>query len=254
MKYFILIIIFVSAIFANDYKYRKLKNVKDFYSTITKKVIQLSIKHKTPPAIVLAIAGLESGYGSGYISAITGNILSLGANKGDIQLPPLKIAYCKDDKFEKILLDPIDQHKCKNLIWQLRPKSLKKDYRPKQFAGTNKNLEYFKYNNAAFVKAKLQSINDFLTIWLNKNHKYKPFKNTKIWLNERVKRDGVKTLFTLETNIRFIDKIGGKKNSFNYRKSWTKKVKSILKHTGLIPLCSKLYYSDLTFKEIWKNN
>lgn len=236
---------------AEKFKYRDFKNVENFYSSITKDVIQLSIKHKTPPAVVLAIAGLESGYGSGYVSLITGNILSLGANKNDTQLPVLTIPYCYNDKRRKALFDPIEQKKCNNLIWKKRPKSLKKDYRPAAIAGTTKELAFFKYKPLEFHKAKLQSIEDFLTIWINENHKYKPFKETKIWLNNKIKQEGIQTLFSLETNMQFASKIGGRKNSFNYRETWPKKVKYILQKTGLNQLCNAIYFDHLSFEDAW---
>jgi len=115
MKHLLILIILLTTSQANKFKYREFKNVENFYSSITSDVIQLSIKHNTPPAVILAIAGLESGYGSGYVSQITGNILSLGANKNDIQLPALTIPYCKTDQNKKALFDPKEQKDVKNL-------------------------------------------------------------------------------------------------------------------------------------------
>lgn len=252
MKYILILTLFLTLSQAQKFKYRDFKNVENFYSSITFDVIQLAIKHNTPPAVILAIAGLESGYGSGYVSQITGNILSLGANKNDTQLPILTIPYCYNDKTKKALFDPIEQKKCKNLIWKKRPESLKKDYRPSNIAGTTKQLAFFKYHPLAFKKAKLQSVEDFLTIWINENHKYKPFKETKIWLNKKIKQEGRQTLFSLETNLEFASKIGGRKNSFNYRETWPKKVKYILKKTGLNQLCNSIYYNNLSFQDAWK--
>jgi hypothetical protein len=252
MKYLLILTLLLTTSQAQEFKYREFKNVENFYSSITKDVIQLSLKYKTPPAVVLAIAGLESGYGSGYVSQITGNILSLGANKKDIQLPALNIPYCKNDKNKKLIFDPLEQKNCKNLIWKQRPKSLKKDYRPKDIAGTVKNLEYFKYNPKQFRQAKRNSIEDFLTKWLNKNHKYAPFRETRIWLNNKIAKDGIDTLFSLKTNIEFASQIGGRNNSFNYRKSWPKKVKYILTKTGLTQLCAAMYYNKKSFKQAWR--
>ncbi len=252
MKYILILILLLTISQAQKFKYREFKNVENFYSSITNDVIQLSIKHHTPPAVILAIAGLESGYGSGYVSQITGNILSLGANKNDIQLPALNIPYCNNDKNKKPLFDPKEQRACKELIWKQRPKSLKKDYRPEQIAGTTTNLEYFKYNSEAFKKAKLQSVNDFLTKWLTVKHKYKPFKETKQWLEKKIETEGIDTLFKLETNLKFASMIGGRENSFNYRETWPKKVSYILKKTGLNQLCSNIYYKKIPFNKAWK--
>ncbi|MCD4758935.1 MAG: glucosaminidase domain-containing protein [Arcobacteraceae bacterium] len=254
MKYLLILTLLLTLSQANKFKYREFKNVENFYSSITSDVIQLSIKHNTPPAVILAIAGLESGYGSGYVSKITGNILSLGANKNDIQLPALTIPYCKTDKNKKALFDPKEQKKCQELIWKKRPKSLKKDYRPKNIAGKTTNLEFFKYNPNQFKKAKLQSVDDFLTKWLRENHKYAPFRETKLWLENKVAKEGIDTLFTLETNLEFASKIGGRDNSFNYRDTWPKKVKYILKKTGLTELCSTIYYKKVPFNIAWKQH
>ena len=254
MKNIFLLIILITLSHAQQFKYREFTNVQNFYSSITHDVIKLAIKHKTPPAVILAIAGLESGYGSGYVSQITGNIMSLGANKNDIQLPPLHIPYCKTDKNKKALFDPADQNNCNDLVWKQRPESLKKDYRPNPLAGTTKNLEFFKYNQEQFKKAKIKNIEDFLTKWLRVNHKYAPFRETKIWLNEKVIKEGIKTLFSLETNLEFASKIGGRNNSFNYRDTWPKKVKYILNKTGLSQLCSDMYYQKKSFTTAWKQN
>jgi len=72
MKRIFFIIIYIQ-FFTNAI--RRFSHVKEFYAEITEMVIELSLKHNTPPAVILAIAGLESGYGNGYVSQITGNIL-----------------------------------------------------------------------------------------------------------------------------------------------------------------------------------
>ena len=254
MKYLILLFIIITQSYSQQFKYREFSNVQNFYSSITKDVIKLSIKHKTPPAVILAIAGLESGYGSGYVSQITGNILSLGANKNDIQLPALTLPYCKNDKTYKALFSKKEQIKCNELVWKERPESLKKDYRPIQIAGTINNLDYFINQEDKFKEAKLQNIEDFLIKWVNKNHKYAPFRNTKLWLEKKIAKEGIQTLFSLETNLEFANKIGGQKNSFNYRETWPKKVKYILRKTGLTQLCSSMYYENKSFIKAWNQN
>ena len=95
-------------------------------------------------------------------------------------------------------------------------------------------------------------MNDFLTKWLSVNHKYKPFKETKQWLEHKVAAEGIDTLFKLETNLEFASKIGGRENSFNYRETWPVKVIHILKNTGLNQLCSNIYYKKIAFKVAWK--
>ena len=253
MKLLITLFLLITISYGSEYKLRKYSNVKEFYNSISEDVIKLSIKYNTPPAAVLAIAGLESGYGSGYVAQITGNILSLGAGKREKELPALNLPYCKNDKNKTALFDPMEQKNCKELIWKNRPKSLKKDYRPKDFAGTTKNLEYFKYNPQAYKKAKLKNIEDFLTKWINSNHRYKPFRTSKLWLETQVNKNGINVLFDLNTNLTFINKIGGKKNSFNYRKSWIKKVTYILKNTGLNELSKTIYLKNNNFKKAWNH-
>lgn len=251
MKILLIPFLIISIFYAGDFKLRKYNNVKSFYETIAKDVVQLSIEYKTPPATILAIAGLESGYGSGYVAQITGNILSLGAGKAEKELPALTLPYCKNDKRRITLFDPKDQQNCKTLIWKKRPKSLKKDYRPKTIAGTKQNLAFFKQSPEQYKQAQLNNIKDFLTKWISKNNRYKPFKQSRLWLDNKVNTNGIDCLFELNTNIAFINYIGGKQNSFNYRKSWPKKVEYILKNTGLIELCKDIYYNKSTFQKAW---
>jgi flagellum-specific peptidoglycan hydrolase FlgJ len=99
---FIAVLLLTSLVNAQDRGFRKYEHVKQFYSQITLDAIEVAKKHDLPAAAILAMAGLESGYGSGYVAQITGNILSLGAFKGDAELPPLYLPYSKSKK--KILL------------------------------------------------------------------------------------------------------------------------------------------------------
>lgn len=85
--------------------FRKYQHVKAFYQGITPAVLEVSEKYQLPAAAILAIAGLESGYGSGYESKITGNILSLGAFRDDKELPSLYLPY--SSKLKKVVLDPV---------------------------------------------------------------------------------------------------------------------------------------------------
>ena len=110
MRYFVLSILLlslsvISPLQASSSKYslRKYAHVKEFYRTITPIVLQISKEKHIPPTAVLAIAGLESGYGQGYVAQITGNILSLVIYKSDPELPALYLPYSKSKK--KILFD-----------------------------------------------------------------------------------------------------------------------------------------------------
>ena len=143
-----LIIIYLNQLYlyANSYPYRKYPHVKEFYSEITINAIVMSKKYNLPAASILAIAGLESGYGSGYVSQITGNILSLGTFKSDKELPIVYLPYSTIRK--QVLFDPneIEKQSKNDLEWKKRPQSYKRDYRPFPHAGTTTNLELLKYD------------------------------------------------------------------------------------------------------------
>ena len=248
----LILIISLSDLLANQYSFRKYLHVEIFYENIYKDSIELGVKYNIPPAAIMAIAGLESGYGRGYVAQITGNILSLGAYKSDKELPSLYLPYSKSLK--TVLFDPkeIKKHIKSDLVWKQRPRSLKRDYRPTQYAGTTKNLELLKYDKRLNEKANKACIKDFVTRWINESSNIKVFSNAKIWLNEEVSKHGIKVLFTKEINEKFIDTIGGHLHSFNYRKTWPKKAKLIMRKTGLVDLSKDLYINKLNFKESWR--
>ena len=104
IRYIVLSILFtVNSLNASTYSYRKYTHVKKFYKEITPIALEVSKKYNLPAASLLAIAGLESGYGRGYVCQITGNIMSLGAFKSDPELPALTLPYSKSQ--QKILFD-----------------------------------------------------------------------------------------------------------------------------------------------------
>jgi len=235
----------------NTYRYRKYVHVKDFYKDISEEAVEISLKHNVPPAAVLAIAGVESGYGRGYVAHITGNILSLGAKKNEPELPALYLPNLKSDKSKILYGDKIKKYSKDTLVWKKRPKSLKKDYRPKSIAGTTKKLDYLDKNPMVKKNANLANIEDFVKIWINKNKKFKPFVDARIMLDEVVKHKSKNILFDQDLNIKFIYMISGKDNSFNYRKTWAPKVVKIMKNTGLIELTKALHVENKSFKEVW---
>ena len=257
MKYlFILFALVVSftSLNADKYSFRKYQHVKDFYKDITPKAIDICLKYDLPPAAVLAIAGLESGYGRGYVAQITGNILSLGAFKGDKELPRLYLPYSKSKK--TILFDPneIKQHPSDDLSWKKRAKSYKRDYRPHPHAGTTKDLELLRYNDILKCDAHNACLNDFATRWIHKGSRIKVFKETRIWLDILVENKDKQILFNINTNIAFIERIGGHPNSFNYRKEWPKKAKLIMKKVGLVELIDDIYNRKMDFEAAWSDN
>ena len=85
---------------------RKYQHVKAFYSGMSKKATKICLDNNIPPASLLAITGLESGWDSGYIGQITGNILSLGTRRGDTELPALRLP--RNLKTKKIVYDSLE--------------------------------------------------------------------------------------------------------------------------------------------------
>jgi len=252
MKKLFLFFLLVSITSASSFSYRKYSHVKAFYQDLTPSALKIAKKYHLPPAAVLAIAGLESGYGSGYVSQITGNIMSLGAYKSDIALPALYLPYSTKKKM--ILYDEkeIKKHPKEDLHYKLRAKSLKRDYRPLPYTGTHKNLNYFKYHPQEKALAHYQCLQDFATRWIRVDAKIKTFAKAKRWLNEQVKAKGEEVLYLEKTNIAFIHAIGGIPHSFNYRTTWPKKVISIMNKTGLVKLCQEVALEHKSFEEAWR--
>nr|WP_321265645.1 hypothetical protein [uncultured Sulfurimonas sp.] len=251
-KRIVFLILFIASILnANYYSFRKYNHVKSFYKDNYSEAIAVAKRYKLPAAAILAIAGLESGYGSGYVAQITGNILSLGAFKGDKELYSLYLPYSKSKK--SVLFDPneIKKHSKNDLVWKQRPKSLKRDFRPTPYAGTSKNLELLKYNPKLKHLAHKACFNDFATRWISVNSKVKVFREARVWLDKLVKKHGEKILLTKEINLEFISKIGGLPRSFNYRQTWPKKAKLIMKKVGLVELIYDIQYKNMTFDKAW---
>lgn len=253
MKNLLLILILLNTFlysYNKEFSYRKYAHVKIFYEDLIKDTVKLGLEYNIPPAAILAIASVESGYGRGYVASISGNILSLGANKNEKALPslylpniiePYKIIYNKNE---------IRKYKKSELRYKQREKSLKKDYRPLDIVGSTKYLDFFDNNQIEKHKANMKNIKDFCTKWISLSNSHIVFKNAKVYLEEEVKKHGKEILFSKEVNENFIKSIGGKKNSFNYRKSWSKKVIQVLTKTGLINLSSQIN-KNKAFEESW---
>ena len=257
MKFLLLIFFLLSNFFALEakdnskyFKYRKYVHVKKFYKSIAKDALELGLKYNIPPAAILAIAGVESGYGRGYVAQISGNILSLGTGKGEYELPALYLPYVKKTNETIFLPHRIANYKKDSLQWKKRPKSLKKDYRDSSIAGSDKNLDYFYKYPDAFAKAKRACIKDFSSKWISKKSNIPVFRESKSWLEKEINKNGKEILFSSSLNKDFIDSIGGKKLSFNYRKSWPKKVKAVMKNTGLVELMKEMN-KNKSFDESW---
>lgn len=233
------------------YRLRKYNNVTKFYRRIAKPATELAMKNNIPPAVLLAIAGLESGWNQGYIGRITGNILSLGVRRGDTELPPLKIARL--NATNKILFDSLEiiKYAVKDITWEERPPSLKKDYRPKLIAGKPYNLAYFKYHPKEKAKAQVKNMNDFLTVFISRKSRIKAYRKGRSLMDSLVSIHGKEILLEEATAIQFINEIGGKINSFNFRKTWPKKVINIIKKAGLAELTSEFYLNSAQFEDVW---
>ena len=252
-KQFVLLLLVFSTVMLHaqqKYSLRKYEHVKSFYKNITTKATELCMNNNIPPAALLAITGLESGWNKGYIGRITGNILSLGLRKGDIELPALKLP--RSLKTNQIIFDSleINQFSQAELKWENRPASLKKDYRPKGIAGTPYQLAYFKYNPEAKKAAQIANIKDFVTVFIGRNSRLKAYRNARKKMDELVARHGKQVLLEQQTAIDFIHEIGGKPNSYNFRETWPIKVISILKKAGLSVLTKEIYKGK-NFEDSW---
>ena len=233
------------------YNLRKYDHVRDFYSRISGPAIRLCVDNNVPPAAVLAIAGLESGWNRGYVGRITGNILSLGAGGNDPELPALRLPRLKSNG--QILFDSLEiiRYKPDELTWEKRPPSLKKDYRPKPIAGTRYQLAYFKYHKDEKARAQVENINDFLTGFISRNSRIRAYRRARHLMDSLVSVDGKPVLFEQKTIERFINTIGGHPNSFNFRKTWPRKVMLIVNNAGLAMLSKQLYLEHKNFNGVW---
>ncbi len=249
------IVLFLAVLLSGEsqFRYRKYEHVKNFYAPLAKDVLEYGLKYNIPPAAILAIAGIESGYGRGYVAKITGNIMSLGANKGEKQLPALTLPSPKKQPWI-VLYNPkeIAKYKKEELVYIKHPPSLKKDYRPAPYAGTWKHLAYFDNHPKERKKANIECIFDFCTKWITQTNRHKPFREARYKMDSLVKRYGKKVLLQRKTAITFIMTIGGKKDSFNYRASWPKKVISIMDKVGIVEHCIQMQMQNNSCHEAWQ--
>jgi len=236
---------------AKIYRYRKYSHVKSFYEGIAEDAVKIGLKYNVPPAALLAIAGVESGYGKGYVAHITGNILSLGAKTNEPELPALYLPNLKNDSSKVLYGRKIEKYLATQIVWKHRPKSLKKDYRPKNIAGTTRELDFLDRNPKEREEAHKNCMEDFAKVWISTKKKFKPFVEARKILDYEVELNSKEILFDKDLNIKFIYMISGKENSFNYRKTWAPKVVSIMKNTGLLELTYALHVEHKSFEEVW---
>jgi hypothetical protein len=234
------------------YQLRKYGHVKKLYHRLAIPITELCIKHKAPPGAILSILSLESGWGKGYIGQITGNFLSLNAVGKDAELPALYLPSL-NNKSNRILFDEneISKIDSSKVTWKLRPASLKKDYRPVPYAGTINNLAFFNSHPQKLTEANIKNVEDFVKRFISSTSKIKAYRDARKFLNTEIEKYGIEILFDLELNKTFINTIGGKPNSYNFRETWPKKVISIMNGVGAVPLSKNLYEKTL-FESAWK--
>lgn len=233
------------------YRYRKYNHVTKLYKRVALPITKICIKYKVPPGAVLSIIALESGWEKGYIGQITGNYLSLNAVGNDPELPALRMP--KNRATNAIILDKKKLMKTSksNIIWEDRPPSLKKDYRPDSIAGTTRHLDFFINHPDEMTKANLKNVKDFVSRFISYTSKIKAYREARSLLDQQIGKKGIDILFDPQLNKKFTYTIGGKPNSYNFRETWPKKVMSISKNTGINNLCRELYLEEKTFKEAW---
>ncbi len=233
------------------YRLRKYTHVKKLYQRLAAPVTKLCLQHKVPPGAVLSILSLESGWGRGYVGQITGNFLSLNAVGKDAELPALYLPS-KNEKPSEVLFDSVEISRIppNKITWKLRPASLKKDYRPSPYAGTGKNLAYFKNHPDRFTRANLKNVEDFVQRFISSKSSIAAYKEARLYLETAISKHGIAILFDQELNEKFINTIGGRPNSYNYRETWPKKVISIMEGVGAIDLCQKLH-NNTPFETAW---
>ena len=96
----------------------------------------------------------------------------------------------------------------------------------------------------------MANINDFVTVFIGRKSKLKAYRDVRKKMDSLVTKHGKKILLSEKTAIDFINEIGGKPNTFNYRASWPKKVIYIIKKAGLSQL-SKELNAGKSFEESW---
>jgi hypothetical protein len=221
------------------YKMRKggFKNWNDpqiasFIRDITPIITRESLKSGAPPAAILAIACLESGYGSGYIANISGNILSLNAKPEETVLPPLTVFVYKNqiifnkEKLKEVLSVG------KPLEIRLRPASLKKDYRMEGLAGSSTHLDYFVQHPQQKYLAWEKNIQDFLYDRIHPQGKNEAYIETYHFCQKIKNSKSLDKLLSDSSAIEFLYLIGGKPFSFNSRQEWRTKTEKMISSFG----------------------
>lgn len=250
--------IFLSKLQERSSNYWKIPKVHNFYRDLTPIVLEQSLNTGTPPGAVLAIASLESGYGTGYIASVSGNILSLNARKDEPLLPPLTVPVTEDgdviihnSQIKEMLATG------KKLDVSNRPPSLKKDYRPHNIAGTDDYLDYFLINPQDKFQAWEQNVIDLVFGRIKKESTVPAYRDTYNFVNKIKKSKSLKKLFSNKSAKTYLSTIGGKPHSYNIRKSWVTKCQLIIDKIEM-EYFLKEYYKEFYAENIathkWKKD
>jgi len=216
------------------FKTWQLSKVSNFFKYLTPIVLKKSLEKGAPPGAILAIAALESGYGTGYIANVSGNILSLNAKRTEPMLPPLTLAITKNNKIilngEKIKSMLAAGYPFKVLK---RPPSYKKDYRPAQIASKKTHLDYFLHNPNQKYLAWEQNVNDLMFSRLDSNSSIIAYKETSMFCDNLFKKKSIYHLLSNKAATSFLTLVGGRPISYNIRTSWRDKAISLLSKLNL---------------------
>lgn len=211
------------------------RHVVDFFKKLTPIILEESLQTGVPPAALLAMAALESGYNTGYVSHITGNILSLNALENEAMLPPLKLHIHPGTR--QVVLDRQKLTRLMNsgisLELKFRPSALKKDYRPIEIAGTPEHLDYFLNHEHQLMDAWKQNIHDFLSGRIHPDNTSPAYRSAYGYTQEIKQHKNLDFLLSEEAAVRFLSLVGGKPHSFNSNPSWVEKTTNLVKNMGL---------------------
>ena len=216
------------------FKAWQLSKVSNFFKYLTPIILKKTFKKGAPPGAILAIAALESGYGTGYIANVSGNILSLNARKTEPMLPPLTLAITKNDKII------INGEKIKSMLAAgypfkviKRPPSYKKDYRPDHIAGKKTHLDYFLHHPNKKYQAWEQNVNDLMFSRVVSDSSIVAYKETSKFCDRLYARKSLRHIFSNKSATKFLTLVGGRPISYNIRTSWRDKSISLLSKLNL---------------------
>ena len=122
--------------------------------------------------------------------------------------------------------------------------------RPAPYTGTSTNLAYFRKHPKQLTQANLKNAEDFVKRFISSKSKIAAYREARAFLDAAIAKKGIVILFDQDLNKKFINTIGGRPNSYNFRETWPKKVISILEGVGAVSLSEKLY-NNTSFEVAW---